>query len=394
MSAFTPFQLYMTRDQRDEALQAVHLLALPCQNVRDIAYTIVSTLMWGAMNPEQGQLIIPPKVVTGLATLQSAVSDLSRAYIAHTDTVISRGNAPSLEQLNISNPLSGENGLFGGRGPTPAPTTELPPEGKKRKRAPHDKNAPKRALTPFFLYLQTARPALATEMGSGHTAKEVQDEGGRRWREMTDKDKSVNSAASIFLGVDWANFCLKEWQYRYAVNFARYRAQTDAYKAGKPIPEISDAEAKKLYETTKKDGKIPAPADLDPGHIDEEDESDSSTTSDEESPEPVKAPSPKRKKTAKNAVEKKASSAKQTPAKAPEPVVVEPISQSPEKTSPEKKKKASKKKETKGTGEVIDSKKEVVVELPSSPSKPAGQDSQQKQQKKKGRKRKSEAAEA
>ncbi|KAF6234885.1 hypothetical protein HO173_006815 [Letharia columbiana] len=313
-------------------------------------------------------------VVTGLATLQSAVSDLSRAYIAHTDTVIGRGNASSLEQLNISNPLSGENGLFGGRGPTPAPTTEAPPEGKKRKRAPHDKNAPKRALTPFFLYLQTARPALATEMGSGHTAKEVQDEGGRRWREMTDKDKS-------------------EWQYRYAVNFARYRAQTDAYKAGKPIPEISDAEAKKLYETTKKDGKILAPADLDPGHIDEEDESDSSTTSDEDSPEPVKAPSPKRKKTAKNSVEKKPPSAKQTPAKAPEPAVAEPTSQSPEKTSLEKKKKASKKKETKGTGDMTDSKKEVVAEPASSPSKLTGQDSQQKQQKKKGRKRKSEPAE-
>ena len=192
MSATTPHKVLMTHDQRDEALQAVHLLTLPCQNVCDIAYALVHNIMCGAMNPEQGQLTIAPKVVTGLATLQSAVSDLSRAYIAHTDTVIGKGNASSLEQLNLSNPLSGENGLFGGRGPTPAPTTEAAPEGKKRKRAPHDKNAPKRALTPFFLYLQTARPALAAEMGSGHTAKEVQDEGGRRWREMTDKDKSVN----------------------------------------------------------------------------------------------------------------------------------------------------------------------------------------------------------
>lgn len=190
------------------------------------------------------------------------------------------------------------------------------------------------------------------------------------------------------------DFGSKEWQYRYAVNFARYRAQTDAYKAGKPIPEISDAEAKKLYETTKKDGKIPAPADLDPGHIDEEDESDSSTTSDEDSPEPVKAPSPKRKKTAKSAAEKKLSSAKQSSAKAPEPVAAEPISQSSEKTSPEKKKKISKKKDTKGTGDVNDSKKETVAEPRSSPPKLTGQDSQQKQQKKKGRKRKSEAAEA
>ena len=194
MPANTTLQLDMTRDQCGEALQAVYLLTLPCQNVCDVVYTLVNNIMCGAMNPEPGQLTIAPKVVTGLATLQSAVSDLSRAYIAHTDTVIGRGNASSLEQLNISNPLSGETGLFGGRGPTPAPTTEAPPEGKKRKRAPHDKNAPKRALTPFFLYLQTARPALATEMGPGHTAKEVQDEGGRRWREMTDKDKSVSWA--------------------------------------------------------------------------------------------------------------------------------------------------------------------------------------------------------
>ena len=194
MSASGPLQLYARRDQCEEAVQAVYLLTLPFQNVCDIAYTLIHNIMYGAMNPEQGQLTIAPKVVTGLATLQSAVSDLSRAYIAHTDTVIGRGNASSLEQLNISNPLSGENGLFGGRGPTPVPTIEVPQEGKKRKRAPHDKNAPKRALTPFFLYLQTARPAIASEMGSGHTAKEVQDEGGRRWREMTDKDKSVSQA--------------------------------------------------------------------------------------------------------------------------------------------------------------------------------------------------------
>ena len=191
MSTRAPPQLYMTRDQRDEALQAVHLLTLPCQNVCDIAYILVHNIMHGAMNLEQAQLTIAPKVVKGLATLQSAVADLSSAYIAHTNTVIGKGNPLSLEQLNIANPLSGETGLFGNRGPTPALTTEALPEGKKRKRAPHDKNAPKRALTPFFLYLQTARPAIATEMGQGHTAKEVQDEGGRRWREMTDKDKIV-----------------------------------------------------------------------------------------------------------------------------------------------------------------------------------------------------------
>ncbi|KAL2054828.1 hypothetical protein ABVK25_005132 [Lepraria finkii] len=291
-------------------------------------------------------------VVTGLATLQSAVSDLSRAYIAHTDTVIGRGNSTSLEQLNISNPLSGDNALFGARGPTPAPTTEAPGEGKKRKRAPHDKNAPKRALTPFFLYLQTARNSIADEMGPGKTAKEVQDEGGKRWREMTDEDKS-------------------EWQYKYAVNFARYKEQMKAYKAGQPIPQINDADAKKLYENTKKDGKLPKPAELDPGHVEEEETSTSDSSSSDEEPEPVKAPPPKKSKT-----EKKSSSSKQTPAKESEPAVLERSSK-----SPEKKKKGSKKKDAKMTIDAAESNKEVVAET--SPTQP----------KTKGRKRKSAAAE-
>jgi len=47
-------------------------------------------------------------------------------------------------------------------------------------------------LTPFFLYLQTARPLIAAELGDKHTAKEVQDEGGKRWREMPSNEKEVN----------------------------------------------------------------------------------------------------------------------------------------------------------------------------------------------------------
>ena len=153
--------------------------------------------MYGAVYLLQSRLMMP-QVVTGLATLQSAVSDLSRAYIAHTDTVIGRGNSSSLEQITFANPLSGDNALFGQRGPTPAPTIEIPTQGAKRKRAPHDKNAPKRALTPFFLYLQTARTKIADEMGAGKTAKEVQDEGGRRWREMSEDDKKVMTPLSRF----------------------------------------------------------------------------------------------------------------------------------------------------------------------------------------------------
>ena len=146
------------------------------------------------------KLTFASQVVTGLATLQSAVSDLSRAYIAHTNTILGKGASVSFEQINFTTPLGGENGLFSARAATPATAPEQPVEGKKRKRAPHDKNAPKRALTPFFLYLQNQRATITQELGENCTAKEVQDEGGKRWREMAQKEKDVrfHLLSSIF----------------------------------------------------------------------------------------------------------------------------------------------------------------------------------------------------
>ncbi|KAL9132036.1 MAG: hypothetical protein Q9217_000164 [Psora testacea] len=278
-------------------------------------------------------------VVTGLSTLQSAVSDLSRAYISNTNAVLGRGTATSINQLTFGDQLVGENGFFSARGPTPAPTTEALPETKKRKRAPHDKNAPKRALTPFFLFLQTARPKIAEEMGPGHTAKEVQDEGGRRWREMPDSEK-------------------EKWAEQYGINFARYKELMKAYKAKQPLPEISDAQAKQFYEQNKKSGKIPNPAQLETVHAPEVDSDTSDdSSSDEETPEPVKAPSPapitKKQKVSKDAKRKAA-------AAEPDPVL------DPALRSPEKKKGA--KKSAKALGETAEIKK-WIGEAASSPPK-------------------------
>ena len=384
----------MTPTQAQEALDAVNLLTLPIQNVCDTAYKLIRNIMYGAMHLEQGQLIVTPQVVTGLATLQSAVSDLSRAYIAHTDTVIGKGNASSLEQLNISNPLSGEHALFAQRGLTPAPTIEAAPESKKRKRAPHDKNAPKRALTPFFLYLQSERATIAGEMGPGKTAKEVQDEGGRRWRVMSDDVKKVSIQNLLQAEVFHAHRAHQVWQDKYAVNFLRYKEQMKSYKAGEGIPEISDAEAQALFDRSKQDGKLPSPADLETEHIEEDEEAEeeeeeveedekseaSEDESSEASPEPVKAPPPKRTKAAKHATEKKGS-AKQAPAKEAEPAPVERSTKSPET---KKKKKGSK---ATAADDAVDSKKETAAAPP--PPKAA---SPEKQKKPKGKKRKSEAA--
>lgn len=92
--------------------------------------------------------------------------------------------------MTLANPLGGD--IFGARPATPAPNADNG-ESKKRKRAPHDKNAPKRPVTPYFLYMQTARLQIAAEMAPSYTAKEVAEEGTRRWNEMKPEEREVGS---------------------------------------------------------------------------------------------------------------------------------------------------------------------------------------------------------
>lgn len=119
------------------------------------------------------------------------MQDLSRAYITHTNTVIGKGPGSSLELLNLAVPLGNDVPLFGGQVVNPIINSDPAGESKKRKRAPHDKNAPKRPVTPYFLYMQTARAIIAAEVGEGHSAKEVADEGTKRWNDMPLDEREV-----------------------------------------------------------------------------------------------------------------------------------------------------------------------------------------------------------
>lgn len=196
-SAIMSDHKYMTGPQSEAALECVTLLTNPCKVVGEVAFKIARNIAFGACHPELSQLIITPQVVTGLATLQSAVQDLSRAYIAHTNTVIGKGSGSALELMSVANPLGpGDNVLFTGRTATPGPNAEAA-ESKKRKRAPHDKFAPKRPVTPYFLYMQTARSEISSEMPPGHTAKQVADEGTKRWLEMLAEEKEVSDSSIL-----------------------------------------------------------------------------------------------------------------------------------------------------------------------------------------------------
>jgi hypothetical protein len=148
-----------------------------------------------AFPPGQAQLTYA-QVIISLAQLQSAVSELSKAYINHANTVLNRG--PTTDFGHIASITSSlyESGLLGGlvagaRATSPGAKSEVG-EKKKRKRAPPDPNAPKRALTPFFLFMQHNRSKIAEELGSTAKPKDVSDEGTRRWADMAEPEKEVS----------------------------------------------------------------------------------------------------------------------------------------------------------------------------------------------------------
>lgn len=78
--------------------------------------------------------------------------------------------------------------------PVPPPEAAAPPateEKKERKKRTHDPNAPKRPLTPYFLYMQHARSIIANDLGAEAPKGAVQEEGQRRWAQMGPHEKQV-----------------------------------------------------------------------------------------------------------------------------------------------------------------------------------------------------------
>lgn len=118
------------------------------------------------------------------------------------------------------------------------PETQPPVEEKKeRKKRTHDPNAPKRPLTPYFLYMQHARSIIANDFGAEAPRGAVQEEGQRRWANMGPSEK-------------------KGWNAAYQYNLRLYNARVHSYKAGNPLAKnMSDGEALKYAD----DFQIPMP---------------------------------------------------------------------------------------------------------------------------------------
>ncbi|KAF9875841.1 hmg box [Colletotrichum karsti] len=116
-------------------------------------------------------------------------------------------------------------GLQAGPAYQPAPVEEK----KERKKRTHDPNAPKRPLTPYFLYMQTARPIIANDLGEAAPKGAVQEEGQRRWKAMSPGEKAG-------------------WNNAYQYNLRLYQARVHAYKQGGNLEaRLMDDEAALKY---------------------------------------------------------------------------------------------------------------------------------------------------
>lgn len=152
----------------------------------------------------------------GLTHVQNGLNDLLRAYMEHTTSVIA-GEDGALDKLQLPPSItatanaaieaasSTANGIAqaitAGDKAEAGAETGKPVKGTKRKREKKEKdpNAPKKPLTAAFLYAQTARPIVRSdlEQALGPDMKlepnAVNLEVNKRWNEMPEEDKEVSN---------------------------------------------------------------------------------------------------------------------------------------------------------------------------------------------------------
>lgn len=194
---------------------------------------------------------------------------------------------------------------------------------------------------------------------------------------------------------------MKMWSYRYAINLARYKAKVKAYKAGLPIPEISDAQAKELYDGLQKVDIHHLPPAEDLAHAIDHIDTDTSAADDDKSssdekPKSTRQPSPPRihrSSKRQHVAEKRPATLRQANGKTPTPD--KQVSLPPTPALEERFSKSSKKDRKKKSRMSQIKDPEAVIIKPSAfyePTFAVKQDTPEKSKKSK-RERKSEGAE-
>jgi hypothetical protein len=164
------------------------------------------------------------QVYQRLQTIQDLIRSFSQDYLRQTNLLIGEGT--NLENGAELDRIAGSlTNLIPAALAAPQPPVE---EKKERKKRTHDPNAPKRPLTPYFLYMQTARPIIANDLGDQVPKGAVQDEGQRRWSVMTPMEK---------LG----------WNQAYQYNLRLYNARVHSYKNGNPDAKNMTDDDARIY---------------------------------------------------------------------------------------------------------------------------------------------------
>lgn len=165
-----------------------------------------------------------------LSTIQDLIKSFSADYLRQTNLLLGEGTQipEGADMFGLDNAMN----LIAPPPGAPQPVLEPATDGKKeRKKRTHDPDAPKRPLTPYFLYMQTARPIIAADLGPEAAKGAVQEEGQRRWGTMSDSDKHG-------------------WDQAYQYNLRLYNARVHAYKQGgdKNAKHMNDEDALKYAE--------------------------------------------------------------------------------------------------------------------------------------------------
>ncbi|RDL42479.1 uncharacterized protein BP5553_02458 [Venustampulla echinocandica] len=266
-----------------------------------------------------------------IKTLASGIQTLSTNYIRHTNVVLGDHSTDAEIDSSLSK-LTDISALLGRHQRADSPekpvaAADTAADKKERKKRQHDPNAPKRPLTPFFLYMQTARPIITQDLGPGVAKGIVAAEGTRRWSTMDADDKQL-------------------WSNAYKDNLRLYNARVHSYRNGNiEAKDMSEDEALTYAERNNIGADTSADAQL---------VGEASATAlhdDDAEGEPEKSPTPA-PKTPKAKASRKSKGAKDTPAQASETIVpgsasiVPPKAAAPEKEkSPEKKRKRGAKKD-------------------------------------------------
>lgn len=152
------------------------------------------------------ELLTGTKVLEGLANLQDCLKGLAAQYIHHTNTVLG-DHSGALDAVAAMAKITGDtaavlgSGVGGSAQRAASPARSVVEDGKKpeRKKRQHDPDAPKRPLTPFFLYMQTARPIIAGDLGPEVAKGAVSNEGTHRWANMDKESKLVRTLPHLHL---------------------------------------------------------------------------------------------------------------------------------------------------------------------------------------------------